>query len=121
MTAVCWVIYAGLDINRSFVNRLSARGLTGRLGDVTTDEPLLNADYLITQSRLYHFLPDPYSIVDRMLAAARQRVVLAEPVRNLADSKSPFVAWLAKRLADPGTGDQPNRFDSVLFQKLLDH
>lgn len=113
------VRYTGLDINRGFVDRLSARGLTGILWDVTSETPLPEADYVVMQGSLYHFLPNPYSIVDRMLAAAKQRVVLTEPVRNLADSKNPFVAWLAKRLADPGTGDQPNRFNEKRFEEFL--
>jgi hypothetical protein len=115
------VAYIGLDINRNFVDRLSARGLTGHLWDVASDAALPRADFLVMQGSLYHFLPDPYPIVDRMLAAAAKYVVLTEPVRNFADSKSPLVAWLAKRLADPGTGDQPNRFNLALFQKLVDH
>jgi hypothetical protein len=63
----------------------------------------------------------PYPVVDRMLAAARQNVLLTEPVRNLADSENPLVAWLARKLTNPGTGDQPNRFDVGLFKEFLDH
>jgi SAM-dependent methyltransferase len=115
------VRYTGLDINRGFVDRLSARGATGILWDVASETPLPKADYVVMQGSLYHFLPDPYPIVDRMLAAAKQRVVLTEPVRNLADSKNSVVAWLAKRLANAGTGDQAHRFNDALFQQFLDH
>jgi SAM-dependent methyltransferase len=115
------VRYTGLDINRGFVDRLSAQGATGILWDVASETPLPKADYVVMQGSLYHFLPNPYPIVDRMLAAAKECVVLTEPVRNLADSKNPFVAWLAKRLTDPGTGDQPHRFDGALFQAFLAH
>jgi Methionine biosynthesis protein MetW len=115
------VTYTGLDINRNFVARLSARGVSARFWDAATNAPLPKADYLVMQSSLYHFLPDPYPVVDRMLAAASKLVVLTEPVRNLADSKNRLVAWLAKRLSDPGTGDQPHRFDEALFQEFLNH
>ena len=115
------VSYTGLDINRGFVDRLSSRGATGFFWDATTSEPLPQADYLIMQGSLYHFLPNPYPIVDRMLAAARRSVLLTEPVRNLADSKNPLVSWMASKLANPGTGDQANRFDESLFEEFVDH
>jgi SAM-dependent methyltransferase len=114
------VSYTGLDINRGFVERLSSRGATGTIWDVSADRPLPQADYLVMQGSLYHFLPDPYPVIDRMVAAAKQSVVLTEPVRNLADSQNRFVSRLARKLANPGTGDQPNRFKESTFEKLLD-
>ncbi len=41
------------------------------------------------QASLYHFLPDAHEIVERMLAAAGRRVIVSEPVRNLASSQNP--------------------------------
>ena len=115
------VSYTGLDINPGFVARLSSRGVTASVWDVTADAALPTADYVVMQGSLYHFLPNPYPVVDRMLAAARKNVLLTEPVRNLADSQNPLIAWLARKLTNPGTGDQPNRFDPPLFQAFLDH
>jgi SAM-dependent methyltransferase len=115
------VSYIGLDINRGFVDRLTARGVKAYLWDVGKSEPLPQADYLVMQGSLYHFLPDPYPIVDRMLAAARRGVLLTEPVRNLADSKNPFLSWMASKLANPGTGDQANRFNEPLFEEFVSH
>jgi hypothetical protein len=54
-----------------------------------------------------------------MLAAAEKYVILTEPVRNLADSKNPLLAGLARKLTDPGTGDQPNRFNEKRFEEFL--
>jgi len=115
------VSYVGLDINRGFVDRLSARGVKAYAWDVAKNEPFPEADYVVMQGSLYHFLPDPYAIVDRMLAAARRNVLLTEPVQNLADSKNRLVSWMASKLADPGTGDQANRFDERLFGEFVDH
>ena len=115
------VSYTGLDINRGFVDRLSARGVKAYLWDVEKREALPQADYLVMQGSLYHFLPDPYPIVDRMLAAAKRSVLLTEPVKNLADSKNPLVSWMASKLVNPGTGDQARRFDESLFEKFVDH
>ena len=115
------VSYTGLDINRSFIERLSARGATGILWDVTTSAPLPKADYLIMQGSLYHFLPNPHPIVDRMLAAAYKHVLITEPVLNLLDSRNPIVVWLAQKLTDPGTGPQSSRFNVDLFDQFLQH
>jgi SAM-dependent methyltransferase len=115
------VSYTGLDINRGFVDRLSARGVKAHLWDVEKNESLPEADFLVMQGSLYHFLPDPYPIVDRMLMAAGRSVILTEPVQNLADSKNPMVSWMASKLANPGTGDQASRFNEVRFEKFVDH
>ena len=127
------VSYTGLDINRRFVERLSSwlpanersfqrqdsPRVTGIVWDVTANVPLPKADYVLMQASLYHFLPDPRPVVDRMLAAATKRVILTEPVRNLADSKNPLLAQLARKLSNPGTGDQPRRFNEHLFEEFV--
>jgi hypothetical protein len=113
------VSYIGLDINRGFVDRLTARGVKAYLWDVEKSEPLPQAYYLVMQASLYHFLPDPYPIVDRMIRAAKKSVILTEPVRNLADSKNQLVASLARKLSNPGTRDQPHRFNGPLFEKFV--
>jgi len=112
--------YTGLDINSSFVKRLSSRGIATSTWDASSDKPLPRADYLVMQGSLYHFLPDPYPVIDRMIAAAKQKVILTEPITNLANSKNPFVSWLARKLANPGTGDQPHRFNESSFEKLVE-
>ncbi len=71
------------------------------------------------QSSLYHFLPDAAPIVERMLAAAEKQVLIAEPIRNVADSQSALLAFLARKLTNPGTGDQPHRFNEARLDALL--
>lgn len=101
------VQYKGLDINPRFVEPL---GELGRLLDLKDQSPLPAADYVLMQASLYHFLPDPSPVVDRMLSAARKQVIIAEPIRNLADSRFPFLSAIARRETDAGTGAQPLRF-----------
>jgi SAM-dependent methyltransferase len=113
------VRYTGLDINAGFVERARSRGATAMVWDAAGDTPLPQADYVIMQASLYHFLPDPGPIVDRMLKAAGKGVLIAEPVRNLADSSNPALAWLARKLTNPGTGDQPRRFNAQRFEDFL--
>jgi SAM-dependent methyltransferase len=113
------VCYTGLDINPSFIQRLSARGATGLVWNIEEDRPLPRKQYVIMQSSLYHFLPDAAPIVERLLAAAEKQVLIAEPIRNVADSQSALFAFLARKLSNPGTGDQPHRFNEARLDALL--
>jgi SAM-dependent methyltransferase len=115
------VAYTGLDINAGFVKSVSSRGARAMVWDVSGDTPFPKAEYLIMQASLYHFLPNPRPVVDRMLEAARKNVLLAEPVRNLADSENPLMASLARKLTNPGTGDQARRFNARRFDQFLSH
>ena len=68
------------------------------------------ADYVIMQASLYQFLPDAQPMVDRMLQAAHRQVILTEPVRNITNSKVAPLAFLGRRLTDPGDGQSAHRF-----------
>jgi SAM-dependent methyltransferase len=114
------VHYTGLDINRNFVERLSARGATGLIWDLNEARPLPRAEYVIMQASLYHFLPEVSKIIERMIAAAEKRVLIAEPIRNVSDSRMFLLAFFARKLTNPGTGDQPNRFNEARLDALME-
>lgn len=105
--------YTGLDLNAKFIDRLVRRGGRGKLWDLRSDEPLPAADYVIMQASLYHFLPDALPIVNRMLQAAHKRVIISEPIRNLATSNSRLLALLGRLFTNPGSGEQHLRFDEA--------
>lgn len=113
------VDYTGLDINAPFLNRIERRGGRGRLWDLHGDQPLPEADVVVMQASLYHFLPDPKPLLRRMLRAARERVIVAEPIRNLADSRVPLLSWIARRQTDPGSGEQAHRFDEPSLDEMM--
>ena len=113
------VDYTGLDINEAFVKGLLRRGVRAQVWDVREETPLPQADYAIMQASLYHFLPDPLPVLERMLEAAREQVIIAEPVRNLAAAKLPLLPSLARLLTDPGVGSQPHRFNEQKLDDLL--
>ncbi|MBV9682146.1 MAG: class I SAM-dependent methyltransferase [Solirubrobacterales bacterium] len=103
--------YVGIDVNPGFVERLRRQGVDARRIDLTHDEePLPGADVVVLQASLYHFLPRAERIIDRMLDAARERVIVSEPVRNLASSEVALIARLGRRAADPGVGGHAQRF-----------
>src|SRR5205814_3051598 len=95
------VRYSGLDLNPIFVRRLRDLGVDAHVADVSAAQ-LPPADIVLIQASLYHFIADPRALIDRMRDAAREAVIVSEPVRNLATSERPLVAWLARRRASPG-------------------
>ncbi|HKR60662.1 MAG TPA: methyltransferase domain-containing protein [Pyrinomonadaceae bacterium] len=100
------VSYTGLDINERFVKRVNQMDGKGLIWDLRDEKPLPRADYVVMQASLYHFLPDPTRIAERMLSAAAKRVIIAEPIRNLSGHNTRFLRNLAKRFSDTGTGEQ---------------
>jgi len=114
--------YTGADVNPAFLRRLQARGADVLAVDLSNAPELPAADVVIMQASLYHFLPDASAIVDRMLAAARERVIIAEPIRNLASSELPLLRVLGKRATDPGTGGEghAHRFTAVTLDRLME-
>lgn len=113
------VRYTGLDINRHFVERLSAAGGTGLIWNLEEARPLPRAEYVVMQASLYHFLPEASNVVDRLIAAAERQVLIAEPIRNLTDSEIYLLAFFARKLTNPGTRDQPNRFNEARLDALI--
>lgn len=113
------VTYTGLDINEGFIARVNQMGSHGLVWDLREDKPLPRADYVIMQASLYHFLPDPTSVAERMLKAAVKGVIIAEPIRNWSSGKTPFLGSLAQRFSDPGTGEQQMRFNEQTLDSFF--
>jgi SAM-dependent methyltransferase len=113
------VDYLGLDLNPRFVEATRRAGARAAVRDVGDGAPLPSADVVVIQASLYHFLPAPEGVVDRMLAAARTRVIVSEPIRNLSSSGVGLVAALARRSADPGSGAGDRRFDEASLDAFM--
>jgi SAM-dependent methyltransferase len=112
--------YTGVDINPRFVRVLRKRGVDARRADLAVDPgPLPEADVVVMQASLYHFLPNPVHLLERMVDAAHDRVVVSEPVRNLASSRTPLLAAIGRRMADPGTGEGRLRFTESSLDALM--
>ena len=112
--------YVGCDLNPRFVRELRAQGVDARALDLAAvGEPLPSAQVAIIQASLYHFLPDAAGLVERMLDAAQDRVIISEPIRNLASSGLPLVGALGRRAADPGAGGHEQRFNEETLEELM--
>lgn len=113
------VDYMGLDMSETFVNDLTRLSVSAQVWDVGGDAPLPPADCVIMQASLYHFLPDPFPVIERMQEAARKQVIIAEPIRNLTCAKWPLLASLAQRLTNPGGGGRAYRFTEKTLDGLM--
>ncbi len=112
--------YIGIDVNEGFVSELRKAGIDARRIDLAADDqPLPPAEIALIQASLYHFLPDPAPIIERMLDAASDSVIVSEPIRNLASSNLPVISLLGRRGADPGVGGHVDRFDEPMLDELM--
>jgi methyltransferase family protein len=111
--------YTAIDMNPRFVARLRKLGARAVVLDLSAPAVLPEADVVIMQASLYHFLPDAGAIVDRMVGAARLRAIVAEPIRNLASSAMPMLAAFSRRTTDPGGGGHQQRFDEASLDELM--
>ncbi len=111
--------YTALEMNERFVARLRGLGANALVRDLGQASELPAADVVVMQASLYHFLPDAGAIVDRMVAAARRRVIIAEPVRNLATSAIPLVSALSRLSTNAGAGGHEQRFDEDSLDHLM--
>lgn len=116
------ISYTGFDINEVFIRKVIQAGAKGETRDLLSDENLPVSDYVIMQASLYHFLPNPEPVLRRMMAASKRALIVSEPVRNLAGSKSRVVRLLSGRMTNAGQGNEAHRFDAEsldgVFAKL---
>ncbi len=85
------VDYLGLELSPQFVAAGQAQGVPMREFNVWNDK-IPAAEVVIMQASLYQFLPNTDAVVQKMLAAARSKVIIAEPIRNLSEEDG----WLGK-------------------------
>jgi len=115
------IIYQGSDVNEVFLSHAQKKNIPILKLDLLKDI-LPRAEFVVMQASLYQFIPRQKYVVDKLLASATKKVLIAEPIKNLATSSNPIISFLAKRLANPGDGQKFNRFDeSSLDQLMNDH
>ena len=114
------VAYTGLDVNDRYVRQVRKLGANAEQHDVRDLAVIPEADVVIMQASLYHFLPDARPIVDKLFVAAHARVIIAEPIRNLSQSRSAWLRRAAQGLSDAGNGAEHDRFTEAMLDKLLE-
>lgn len=112
------VDYTGLEINKRFIQHAKTKNINCIECDVAV-AAIPKANVVLIQAGLYQFIPNAGEIVKRMVDAATRCVIIAEPIRNLSQSKNPVIRSVAKRSTNPGTGNTPKRFTEESLQELL--
>jgi len=113
------VSYTGLDLNPTFISRVRSYGVVGMVTDIRNLDSFPSVDFVIMQSSLYHFLPDPVPVLTKMFEAAKKALIIAEPISNITSINFLPLKNLAARLSDPGTGSQGLRFTESALDALL--
>ncbi len=114
------VTYLGLELSPQFVAAGKAQGVSMREFDVW-NEKIPPAEIVIMQASLYQFLPNAEAVVQKMLVAARRKVIIAEPIRNLSEENS-WLGKISRALTKPRTEDEAysgQRFNEATLRKLF--
>ena len=115
------VQYQALDISPRLVQWMQRHSIPARQFDVWQDA-VPAADIVIMQASLYQFLPNAAPVIEKLLRAARQCVIITEPVRNIASSDKPVLRLIGKHLTRPEEGGgvyQAHRFDQTSLMALF--
>lgn len=113
--------YLALDIAPRMLAWGQSYGVETQLWDGHADE-IPAAEIVIMQASLYQFLPDADAMVEKMLAAATKRVIIAEPIRNLATTLPGPMRTLVKWATQPKDNDayQSERFERQSLEALFE-
>jgi hypothetical protein len=104
--------YLGLDRSPAMVDWALKHGIDAQQFDLRVADPP-ECDVAVIQGSLYQFLPDARPIMDKLLNAARHKVIVSEPVVNLSSSANPWLSTLSRRLTNPDPSEPASgdRFD----------
>jgi SAM-dependent methyltransferase len=85
--------YRGLDQSPAFVKAARKKGLDVDLFDLRRDS-LTPSQIVVCQISLYQFHPEEELILARLFEAARDKLIVSESVRSLAQSRFPLTRWV---------------------------
>lgn len=101
--------YRGIDVNTSFINYGRKKGLNVTFADVAMDG-WPSAECIVILGSMYQFIPLHEEILNKAFKFAKRRIIVSEPISNLAHSRNRFVAWLARHCTSPGVKSSRERF-----------
>lgn len=111
--------YQAYDVNARFVKALKRRGISAHccdIGKITIPK----ADVIVMASALYHFYPNCAQLIERMLASARKKVILVEPVKNIVNSSNWILSAIATKAGQIGNEEIPYRFYLDDLDRLIE-
>jgi trans-aconitate methyltransferase len=111
--------YQGLDINPRFVNHARKKGFKVSLQDVMVSE-IPEAECILIHNSLYQFYPHHERLIRRAFESAQKKLVISEPVINLASSKNRIVSFIAKSVTRVGEDSSSKRFNRKEMKDIFD-
>jgi hypothetical protein len=112
------VNYLACDRNELFLSWAQKKGIPTQRIDLITDE-IPSADCVVMMGSLYQFIPDEQPIIEKMIRAAHNKVIITEPTRNLADSRYAILRWFAGELTKLGSQTRSHRFNEESLKTTL--
>lgn len=94
------VDYIGLDNSPAMVQAGTERGLDIRLWNALEDE-VPEADVVVMQGALCHFMSAATRVISKLQAAAREIVLISEPIRDEQSSEIPLLNAVTKHCTRP--------------------
>ncbi len=109
--------WRGIDINTGFVLFSKKRGYDAYLEDLTIIDRLPKADACIMMGSLYHFHPNEFSLLQKILNSC-DLLILSEPVVNLSSTPG-IIGFLSRKATSVGKGDEAFRFKKSSLLQML--
>lgn len=109
------VKYVGVEINPVFIKYAYKKGVNVIQGDILTCQfPCV--DVAIIQASLYQFMKNDIILLEKMFNSAKKKIIIAEPIRNIAQSRNKVISYLGKHFVKVGNVDHAFRYnkDSLL-------
>ncbi len=100
--------YKAVEWNTKFSLYLRELGAEVIEGDVNNVN-IPSADVVFMQGSLYQF-KDYRSVLNNMYEAARELLIVSEPVKNMSQSENKIISEIAAHLSNPGDGPKHFRF-----------
>ncbi|MGC9328853.1 MAG: hypothetical protein ACP5I1_14555 [Candidatus Hinthialibacter sp.] len=113
------VEYRAYDLNPRFVAWAKKRGIFIQQVDYR-QEDIPPADVVVMMSSLYQFIPHERIILGKLTQSAKRRVILTEPVQNVAQSANPLIRRFAQWAARVEDHPCAQRFDEKTLRALLE-
>jgi trans-aconitate methyltransferase len=110
--------YQGLDINPRFVNHAKKKGINVSLQDVMVSE-IPEVECIIIHNSLYQFYPHHEKLIYKALESAQKKLIISEPVINLASSKNRSISFMAKWITRVGSDSSSKRFSRKEMEEVF--
>ena len=111
-------VYQGLDINPRFVNHAKKRGINVSLQNVMVSD-IPEAECILIHNSLYQFFPHHIKLIHKALQSTQKKLIISEPVINLASSENRIISFIAKRVTRVGENSSVKRFNREEMEEIF--